>query len=229
MDKKNILYAFIAVCVLYFFSSLLELEGLELLSKPLFLPLLLFYYIKKARGNFQNRVIISFIFYYIAELLVLVDGKQFYLISVSFFLIPYMILLYFITKDLLLHLKKKGYNKFNFTIFFIIGVLVYLGVNILLIIDTTSVFEQLLLYAYGLVLLLMAVFSIAMYFLKHSSVNLFLIMTVIAFLVSDIFYILIVKIEYSWVFKSVNLISQLLSYYFFVIYSLIKLKGNNER
>lgn len=177
-------------------------------------------------GNFDFAIIVvSFVLYYLAELLVLVDGKQFYLISVLLFLIPYTILLYFITKDLIAHLKFKGYNKFNFTILFIFGFLVYFVISIFLIIDTESIFEKLLLYSYGFILLLLAVFSSAMYFLKHSVVNLFLIMTIITFIVSDVFYIFIVKIEYNWVFKAVNLIGQLLSYYFFITYSLIKLKG----
>ena len=64
----------------------------------------------------------------------------------------------------------------------------------------------------------------SLYLLKHSVSNLFLIMTVIAFIVSDMFYIFIVKVENNWVFKSVNLITQFLSYYFFVTYSLIKAK-----
>ena len=77
MDNKNILYAYIAVCVLYFFSSLLQLDSLEVIVKPLFLPVLLFYYIKSINGNFQNRVVVSFIFYYLAEMLVLYDSEQY--------------------------------------------------------------------------------------------------------------------------------------------------------
>ncbi|CAM4384917.1 lysoplasmalogenase family protein [Flavobacterium terrigena] len=225
MSKKTILYAFIVVCVLYFFSSLLQLDSLEVLTKPLFLPVLFLYYIKKSKGNFQNRVVVSFIFYYIAEMLVLKDNKEYYLISISFFLVPYLILLYFVVKDLLLLLRINSLNKINFSVIFVLAFLVYLYVSIILIIDTESAFEKLLLYSYGFVLLLLGIFAITIYVLKHSASNLFLVMTVIAFVVSDMFYIFIIKIEYNWVFKSVNLISQLLSYYFFVTFSLIKVKG----
>ena len=106
MDSKNILYAFIAICVLYFFSSLFQFNSLELFSKPLFLPLLFLYYVKKLNDNYQYRVVIIFIFFYIAEMLVMFDIKEYYIISVSFFLIPYMILLYFVTKNLIFLLKK---------------------------------------------------------------------------------------------------------------------------
>lgn len=58
MSKKTILYAFIVVCVLYFFSSLLQLDSLEVLTKPLFLPILLWYYLKRAKKYFQNRVVV---------------------------------------------------------------------------------------------------------------------------------------------------------------------------
>lgn len=225
MGKKNILYAFIIVCVLYFFSSVLELSNLEIITKPLFLPILLLYYVKKTKGNFQNRVLVSFVFFYIAELLVLVDGKQFYLLAILFFLIPYMILLYFVTKEFIPQLKNIDFNKFNFIIFFIFIFLVYFIINIFLIIDTASIFEQLVLYTYGLVLLLLIIFSISLYFLKHSTVNLFLILTVIAFVLSDVFYIFIIKFENNLAFKSVNLISQLLSYHFFVTYSFLKQKS----
>lgn len=225
MSKKTILYTFIVICVLYFFSSLLQLDSLEVLTKPLFLPVLFLYYLKKAKSKFQYRVIVSFIFYYIAEMLVLNDSKEFYLISIAFFLVPYLILLFFLLKDLLIHLKVNSLNKINFLVIFVLAFLVYLYVSIILIIDTSSTFEKMLLYTYGFVLLLLGVLAITIYILKHSVSNLFLVMTVIAFIVSDMFYIFIVKIEYNWVFKSVNLISQLLSYYFFVNFSLIKVKG----
>jgi hypothetical protein len=225
MSKKTILYTFIVVCILYFFSALLQLYSLEVLVKPLFLPVLLYYYIKKSRGDFQNRVVVSFVFNYIAEMLVLNDGEQFYLISVSFFLVPYLILLYFVVRDLIPLLKSKGYNKIKVLVVFVLLFLVFLYVSIMSILETESLFEKILLDTYGFVLLLLGFFAIALYLLKYSVSNLFLVMTVVTFMLSDIFYIFIVKIEYNWVFKSVNLISQLLSYYFFVIFSLIKVKG----
>ena len=224
MDNKNILYAYIAVCVLYFFASLLQLDSLEVIVKPLFLPVLLFYYIKSINGNFQNRVVVSFIFYYLAEMLVLYDSEQYYLISVLLFLIPYVILLYFVVKDLSHILKQNDYNKINFIVFFVFAFLIYLIISVFLIIETESVIERFLLYFYGFILLLLAFFSVITYVLRYSAANLFLVMTIIAFIVSDMFYIFIVKVENNWVFKSVNLITQFLSYYFFVTYSLIKAK-----
>lgn len=225
MSKETILYAYVVVCILYFFSSLLQLDSLEILAKPLFLPVLLVYYFKRAKENFQNRVVVSFIFYYIGEMLVLNDEKQYYLISVSFFLIPYLILLYFVSRDLMRLLKVKELNKINFAIVFVLAFLIYLYLSIMYIIDADSVLEGLILYIYGFVLLMLSVFSVLVYILRFSASSLFLVMTVIAFILSDMFYIFIQKVEYNWVFKSVNLISQLLSYYFFVTFSLIKAKG----
>ena len=85
MSKITILYTFIVVCILYFFSALLQLDSLEVLVKPLFLPVLLYFYIKKAKDKYQIRVIASFIFYYIGEMLVLKDEKNYYILSVCFF------------------------------------------------------------------------------------------------------------------------------------------------
>ena len=200
------------------------MDCLEVNVKPLFLPVLLFYYIKSINGNFQNRVVVSFIFYYLAEMLVLYDSEQYYLISVLLFLIPYVILLYFVVKDLSHILKQNDYNKINFIVFFVFAFLIYLIISVFLIIETESVIERFLLYFYGFILLLLAFFSVITYVLRYSAANLFLVMTIIAFIVSDMFYIFIVKVENNWVFKSVNLITQFLSYYFFVTYSLIKAK-----
>lgn len=224
MAKKDILYAFIVVSVVYFFSALLQLHSLEMLSKPLFLPILLLYYLKKAKGDYQVRVIVSFIFYYIAEMLVLKDSEQYYILSVSLFLIPYIILLYFIGKDLLSLLRVQEQNKFNFFIALILAFLFYLYLSILFIIDIETMYEKLLLYVYGFVLILLGVISIAMYVIKNSVTNLFLLVMVIAFILSDMFYILLVKVEINYAFKSINLLSQLLSYCFFITYSLIRLK-----
>ena len=225
LNRETILYAYIVVCVLYFFSALLQLDSLEVLSKPLFLPVLFIYYLNRAKDKFQKRVVVSFIFYYIGEMLVLNDEKNYYLISVSFFLVPYVILLYFIIKDLFRLLKVSGLKKTSFALFFVLAFLIYLYLSIMFIIDTDSALEELILYVYGFVLLILSVFSILVYILRFSASSLFLLMTVIAFILSDMFYIFIVKIEYNWVFKSVNLLSQLSSYYFFVTYSLIKAKG----
>ena len=225
ITRETILYAYIVVCVLYFFSSLLQLDSLEVLSKPLFLPILLIYYFKRAKDKFQNRVVVSFIFYYIGEMLILNDEKQYYLISVSFFLVPYLILLHFVVKDLFSLLKISGLKKISFAIVFVLAFLIYLYLSIMFVIDVDSDLEKLILYVYGFVLLVLSVFSVLVYILHFSASSLFLLMTVIAFILSDMFYIFIQKVEYNWVFKSVNLISQLSSYYFFVTYSLIKAKG----
>ena len=157
-------------------------------------------------------------------MLVLYDSEQYYLISVLLFLIPYVILLYFVVKDLSHILKQNDYNKINFIVFFVFAFLIYLIISIFLIIETESIIERFLLYFYGFILLLLAFFSVITYVLRYSAANLFLVMTIIAFIVSDMFYIFIVKVENNWVFKSVNLITQFLSYYFFVTYSLIKAK-----
>lgn len=225
LNRETILYAYIVVCVLYFFSSLLQLDSLEVLSKPLFLPILLVYYFNRAKDKFQIRVVVSFVFYFIGEMLVLKDGKQYYLISISFFLVPYLILLHFVVKDLLRLLKISSLKKISFAIVFVLAFLIYLYLSILFIIDIDSDLEELVLYVYGFVLLLLSLFCVLIYVLHFSASSLFLLLTVIAFILSDMFYIFIEKVEYNWVFKSVNLISQLSSYYFFVTYSLIKAKG----
>lgn len=225
MGKKSVLYAFIVVCILYFFSSLLELDGLELLTRPLVLPLLLFFYLKSTKEKYQKRVVFSFVFYFLAEILTTIDSKKYYLISIFCFLIPYKALLFYVTKDLMLLIKIKGFSKLNFAIFFIIGFFIYLYVSINLILDIKTSFEKLLLYFYGLVLLFLGIFATAMYLIKNSLLSVFLILTVLTYIVSDIFYIFIIKIESNFAFKAIVLISQLLSYYFFVTYSLIKIKG----
>lgn len=225
ISKETVLYAYIVVCILYFFSALLQLDSLEVLSKPLFLPVLFVYYLVRAKEKFQKRVVVSFIFYYIGEMLVLNDENQYYLISVSFFLVPYLILLHFVIKDLLRILKVSGLKKISFTIFFVLAFLIYLYLSIMFVIDVDSPLEELILYVYGFFLLILSVFSVLVYILHFSASSLFLLMTVIAFILSDMFYIFIQKVEYNWIFKSVNLISQLSSYYFFVTYSLFKAKG----
>jgi hypothetical protein len=225
MSKETILYTYVVVCVLYFFSSLLQLDSLEVFVKPLFLPVLLWYYLKKSKRSYQIRVLLSFVFYYIAEMLVLKDRKEFYLLSIFFFLIPYLILLYYVIRDLTLLFKVNFLTKFNFVIFFVFAFLIYLYVSVILIIDIASVLESILLHFYGLVLMLLGISAISAYVIKHSRTNLFLILTIITFIMSDVFYVFILKIDDNVVFRSVNLITQLLSYYFFVTYSLIKAKG----
>ena len=224
MNKRTILYAFIVVCVLYFFSSLLHLDSLEIIVKPLFLPILFIYYLKKNRGKYQIFVVLSFVFYYISEVLFLLSSTINFLYGIFFNLISYLILLYIIGIDFLKILKFKKHIENLLVVLFMLTFLIYLFVSIILLIDFNSGAEKMLLYFYGITLILLCSISIASYMLKYSSLNLFLMLMTILFIVSDVFYLLIIKIEYNWVFKSVNLIAQLLSYYFFVVYSLIKSK-----
>ena len=224
MSKKTILYTFIVVCVLYFFSSLLHLESLEIITKPLVLPILFLYYVKKNRGKIQIFVAFSFVFYYISEVLFLLSPTTNFLYGIFFNLIPYLILLYIIGIDFLKILKFKKHIENLLVVLFMLTFLIYLFVSIILLIDFDSGAEKTLLYFYGITLILLCCISITSYMLKYSSLNLFLMLMTTLFIVSDVFYLLIIKIEYNWVFKSVNLIAQLVSYYFFVVYSLIKSK-----
>ena len=111
--KKYILYAFTLVSALYILSSLFKIRELELLSKPLFIPILLYYYLRKTNKNFEISVVICFVSFYIGEMLMLKDPEVFYLPSLFFFLIPYKILLYHISTDLSGILKNKKLDKSN--------------------------------------------------------------------------------------------------------------------
>lgn len=225
--KKYILYAFALVSALYILSSLFKIRELELLSKPLFIPILLYYYLRKTNKNFEISVVICFVSFYIGEMLMLNDPEVFYLPSLFFFLIPYKIILYHISTDLSSILKNKKLDKSNLFLLIVLGLLIFLFVSVILTINTGEILEKIILYAYGFSLILLCFLSVFLYVLKNSKANVFLLMMVIAFIVSDMYFIFIKKIDSNWVFILVNLVTQMFSYYFFVNYVVLKKRNNN--
>lgn len=227
MNKQFFLYSFIVVSIVYFFSSLLQIDSLELGSKILYLPLLFGYYLTVVQTNFQYRIVISFVFFYIAELIAMQKPNQFSVLYVLFFLLPYLMFLFYMVGDLYVLIKDRGIKNINISVLIVFMLMIYLFLSVISIIEINSVIESLLLYVYGSVLVMLSVVSMLIYILKNSVQNLFLILTIITFVVSDMFYIFIIKFEYNWVFKSVNLLTQLMSYYFFIHYALLKMKSRS--
>lgn len=220
--KKHILYLFALVSILYILSVLFKIRELELLSKPLFLPVLFIYYLKKVNEKLENLTIYCFIAFYIGEMLVLKDPEVYYIPSLFFFLIPYKIVLYRISTDLCLILKNNKLDKSNLFLLIVLALLIFLFISVILTINTGELLEKIILYAYGLSLILLCFLSVILYVLKNSKANVFLLMMVIAFIISDMYFIFIKKIDDNWVFKLVNLVAQMFSYYFFVNYSILK-------
>lgn len=225
--KKYILYSFAAVSLLYILSSVFSVREIELLTKPLFLPILLYYYLRKTNSKSEIHTIICFIAFYIGEMLVLKDPEGFYLISLLFFFIPYLVLLYYVTNDLLLTIKDNALSKFAFFFSLFLLFLILLFVSVILTINTDDIIEKIILYLYGLSLILFGIMTVILYVFKNSKTNFFLLMMVIAFIISDMYFIFMKKIDYNWVFKIVNLVAQIFSYYFFVNYSILRAKNNN--
>ena len=93
--------------ILYVLSIVFGSEVLTLISKPIFIPAIVFYYFtKKSRKN-DDLFLSSLVFFYIGEMLFLINMTDYYLHGLLFFLLPYFILIYFLYVDFVILMKTR--------------------------------------------------------------------------------------------------------------------------
>lgn len=86
---------FIIALVLYLLSIIINNDNLELFSKPIIIPSIYYYYYTKVKGKINFLFTLSILFFFIAEILKILNEEDFLISSLVFFGLPYVIVTFF--------------------------------------------------------------------------------------------------------------------------------------
>ena len=109
---------FHASLCLYFISGFLFViaiainsEILTLIAKPIIIPSLLFYYFSRIKKKANDLFVLSFVFFFIADMVYLINQEDYYYLGLFIYLLPYFIIIYFLFTDLILLLRNKSVKQ----------------------------------------------------------------------------------------------------------------------
>lgn len=213
--KNNIVKAvYFAACLFAILcNSLGYIDGM-LWARAAALPAIVYYYLRVS--NFKINCLISgiFIFCYIGEIYSLISPNDHLIIDVICFLLAYLTLIVYLVPNFSKINWKHPYNlvliAFASTSLLIIGYLV-----LTLKLEKIDISTSILIF-YGIVVSILLFISIMEYFRKNTLVSVHLLIACIFFYFSDCFYIINNFYLAFFVFNFVQIVMQVLSYYFLV-------------
>lgn len=209
---------FIIALVLYLLSIIINNDNLELFSKPIIIPSIYYYYYTKVKGKINFLFTLSILFFFIAEILKILNEEDFLISSLVFFGLPYVIVTFFLAQDFLYYSKVKNYEINSISFYIILFLLFYLLYNILSFINESSQLEFSIYIIYGILLLVMSIMGFLIHFNFDNKASTYMVYMVTFFIVSDLFFIFTKSTKDVWVIKIVYVLSQQLSYYMYINY-----------
>ncbi|MDP5002176.1 MAG: hypothetical protein NWQ14_02500 [Flavobacterium sp.] len=225
MVKVNsALFLYFAAILLYVVAVLIGSDNLELFSKPIIIPSIYYFYYTSVKGKISYLFTFSVLSYFTGEILFLLNQDDFLLSSLVFFGIPYIIITFFLAQDFLFYLKIKKYDVNNISFYIILMLLFYLLYNVLSFINETSQIEFSIYIIYGILLLVMGLLSFLIQFNFNNKAISFMVLMVVFFIISDLFYIFSKSTKDVMALKLINVVSQQLSYYLYVGYFVYRTK-----
>ena len=167
-------------------------------------------------------VLFSVCLFFIGDMLSLVSEEDYYIQSLFFLLIPYMLLLNKLVKDFIKLVKQYKWSILNFSVLVTIVLLFYLFFSVVNLLTIRDVVEQYIIYVFGLTLVFLAIISTLLFMFNDSKSNVYMMLAVITFVVSDLFFIFNKKIDTNVIFLFLNTIAQVVSYFFYMKYFILK-------
>lgn len=221
MNKSKITISVYAASVLLFLISILiNFKLLELISKPLIFSSLLFYFFLRLKVKEYNYLFfLTILFFFLGEVFFMINDTALFEFSLVLFVIPYLIIVYFIGKDLIRLFENKN-RKIDFTFIFILIILIVLLCTILNNLEVESLFESIVYVVFGVLLVIMGFLTSLVYYNQSNRKNFYLVLAVASFIISDLFFLLNKNFYELMLFKLINGTTQMLSYFFYIEYFL---------
>ncbi|MEN9335268.1 MAG: hypothetical protein RLZZ500_255 [Bacteroidota bacterium] len=197
-------------------ANLMNWDGLKLLTKPLIIPALTFYYL----GNVKKVALLPSLFLFFCFLgdavaLMDFDSEIVYLMGPFFMANLLVCLMAYQVRE------RFSWDVFNvFSLLLIFSFLIYLWKSVVSFFDNDLSNMQLYVGIFGFSLVLMNLITAFNCIWKMRLSSLFLLLTAVSFLVSQVFYVI-----YNYQFRlvvldSLHFICQNLSYLFLVLFAL---------
>lgn len=225
--KLTLIQIYFLIAIVYVIASLFHFENLILLSKPALLPILYFYYMEEIKVKPSQFVLLSVCLFFIGDVLSLISVQDYYIQSLSFLLVPYLLLLKRLTKDFVKLVQQYKWSILNFSVFITVILLFYLFFSIVNLLAIKDVVEQYIIYVFGLTLVFLAIISTTLFMFNDSKSNVYMMLAVITFVVSNLFFIFNQKVDSNLIFLVLNTIAQVLSYFFYIKYFILSAQKKN--
>ncbi|NHN24588.1 hypothetical protein FIA58_002770 [Flavobacterium jejuense] len=220
MPKLNAsLLLYVIAGVIYVISSCMYNEFLTLITKPVIIPSIVFYYFTQIRRRSDDLFVLSLVLFFFGDILYLINVEDYYFFGLFLFLIPYLIIIHFIYKDFKLLLQVRQIKKIDASLIIVFLTMIYLVYSLLNLIEYNSYKEFVYILIFSLELILMSILTAFVFFYSTYRKNAYLAFTVLSFILSDVFFMLDKQFGLV-VFKLVNTLAQTISYYFYVMYFL---------
>ena len=224
MNKSKVALQFFLVAGLLFLISIFfNLELLELISKPAIIPSIVMYYFFENKRKYNLAFLTSLFLFFTGDMLYMLKIDELYYFGLLVFSIPYLFVIFFVIKDILL-IKRNGGKQNDFTFLVILVILSILLCTVLSYLEIKSTLEFIIFLFLGLQLVTMGVLTSIVYYNEANKQSFFLILAVSTFIMSDLFFILNKNIHELMIFKIINGLTQTVSYMFFVKYFLERTK-----
>lgn len=224
MNKSKVALQFFLVAGLLFLISIFfNLELLELISKPAIIPSIVMYYFFENKRKYNLAFLTSLFLFFTGDMLYMLKIDELYYFGLLVFSIPYLFVIFFVIKDILL-IKRNGGKQSDFTFLVILVILSILLCTVLSYLEIKSTLEFIIFLFLGLQLVTMGVLTSIVYYNEANKQSFFLILAVSTFIMSDLFFILNKNIHELMIFKIINGLTQTVSYMFYVKYFLERTK-----
>ena len=218
------LILYLAAILVYVMAVLFGSDNLELLIKPIIIPSVYYFYYISVKGKISFLFSFSILSYFFAEILLLISASDFLYPGLFCFGIPYLIITYFLAQDFLYYLKKRKYAINNFSFYIIIILLFYLLYNVLSFINESSKLEFSFYIFNGILLFVMGIFAFLIQFNFNNKTILYMVLMVVFFIISDLFFIFSKSTKDVIALKLISIVTQQLSYFFYVSYFICRTK-----
>jgi len=215
---------------LYFAASLVYVLSIALhwdsiitfLFKPMITPAIFFYYWQETKGKVRLFPSLVLLLFFMGDMLILIEYENLLVPLMLLNLIAYLILGFYVTKDLL-KIKNPEISSYTLLIIcIVVAFLLSLLYGALILVFTASDSNYGLLTVYGVALVLLGIEAVAYYVLKNNTAGFFLLISVLCFVVCDLFYVLYNYYSQFEVFININIFCQAISFYFLVKYFLYR-------
>lgn len=219
MIKKNLLIiVYLIIVFILLIASVFNFENLRLISKPVLIPLLIYYYLEAKKSKYRISSLLALLFYFLGENLLLIEDQKTYPYYLILFVTPYFILIYRVFGEFRVNFNKYRFNYSRSFFLFLVVLLLYLIISILNLISTEQGLEFYLFLSYAISLFVLIFSGVYNFTLNKSKKNYYFIISMILAIVSDLFYIFSLKIENLMIFTFLNVIPQWMSFYYMVKY-----------
>ncbi|WP_300569227.1 hypothetical protein [Flavobacterium sp.] len=216
------LIVYIISGLLFLISVFVDNEYLALISKPIIIPSVFFYYWQERHGkiNLLSAVVLFFLF--ISGILNLFDGENIFFYVIICNLLAYCILLSFVLKSLFelkFHIPDKINLSYIVLMFLFFSSLLYISLFLMLDLKFELYF---VIIVYGISSVSLGSLSTILYTQQHSQANFVLMMTSFTFIMSDLFYVLYYYYFDFTLFRAISILSYIVSFYVLVNYFLLR-------